>query len=72
MDDMRETIAQRHIEIGILAIPAEYAQAVADRLTDCGVRGILNYAPINLTLPPEVRVSYIDPVASLQSMTHYL
>ena len=36
-----------------------------------GVRGILNYAPINLVVPEGVRVQYIDPVVHLQRMTFY-
>jgi redox-sensing transcriptional repressor len=72
MEKMCETVAVRHAEIGILAIPAESAQEVADELAACGVRGILNYPPINLAMPDDVHVAYIDPVASLQSMTFYL
>jgi redox-sensing transcriptional repressor len=72
MQEMCETICSRHAEIGILAIPAESAQVVAEELATCGVRGILNYAPITLTMRPGIHVVYIDPVASLQSMTYYL
>jgi redox-sensing transcriptional repressor len=36
------------------------------------VRAILNYAPISLNVPSNVRVQYIDPVAHLQRMTYYL
>ncbi|MBC7235933.1 MAG: redox-sensing transcriptional repressor Rex, partial [Chloroflexi bacterium] len=36
------------------------------------VRAILNYAPANLMLPPDVHVAQIDPVVSIQSMTYYL
>lgn len=61
-----------NIEIAILAIPAQFAQEVAQQLVGCGVRSILNYAPITLVLPPDVHVATIDPVASLQSMTYYL
>ncbi|MCD6520040.1 MAG: redox-sensing transcriptional repressor Rex [Anaerolineae bacterium] len=72
MEEMRHTIQERNIQIGILAIPAEHAQQVAEQLVECGVRAILNYAPINLSLPPGIRVAHIDPVSSLQSMTFYL
>jgi redox-sensing transcriptional repressor len=37
-----------------------------------GVKAILNYAPINLNVPPDVHVQYIDPVLHLQRMTYYL
>ncbi len=72
MEELAETIRKRHIEIGILAIPPQSAQAVADQLVAYGIRSLLNYAPINLVLPPGIHVAHIDPVVSLQSMAYYL
>jgi len=69
---MRETLAGQHIDIGIVATPAAAAQQVIDALVECGVRAILNYAPIAPHVPRHVRVKDIDPVLSLQSMTFYL
>ena len=45
---------------------------MCDKLVEVGVRGILNYAPITLTVPENVHVQYIDPVTHLQKMTYYL
>ncbi len=56
----------------MIAVPAEHAQGVTDRLVQAGVRSILNYAPISLTVPENVMVQYIDPVVHLQHMTYYL
>ena len=41
-------------------------------MVEAGVKAILNYAPITLTVPSNVRVQYIDPVVGLQRMTYYL
>jgi NADH/NAD ratio-sensing transcriptional regulator Rex len=41
-------------------------------LVESGVKAILTYAPINISIPAEVRVQYIDPAAHLQHMTYYL
>jgi redox-sensing transcriptional repressor len=60
------------IKIGITAVPAASAQAVVDDLVRGGVRAILNYAPITVTVPSDVHVQYIDPVLYLQRMTFYL
>lgn len=60
------------IKIAMMAVPASAAQGVADRLTEAGVKAILNYAPISINVPPDVRVQYIDPVTHLQRMTYYL
>lgn len=67
-----ETIRTRGIQIAMLAVPAEFAQEVADQLVKAGVRAILNYAPIHLSVPEGVRVQHIDPVVHLQRMTYYL
>ena len=56
----------------MLAVPAEYAQDVADKLVRAGVRAILNYAPISINVPENVMVQYIDPGVHLQHMTYYL
>jgi len=72
MSELARTIREKHIEIAIIAVPAEHAQEVGEQVVAAGVRAILNYAPINLALPPEVHVSHIDPVVNLQSITYYL
>ncbi len=69
--EMGTLIPQHHIVLAMIAVPAEQAQAVADALVQAGIKGILNYAPINLTVPEGVQVQYIDPVAHLQRMTFY-
>jgi len=69
---MREKIQESRIKIAMIAVPADHAQEVADQLVEAGVKAILNYAPISLNLPPEIRVQYIDPVIHLQRMTYYL
>ena len=72
MQSMDKTISQEDIKIAMLAVPAEHAQAVADQLVAAGVQAILNYAPINITVPANVQIQYIDPVTHLQHMTYYL
>jgi redox-sensing transcriptional repressor len=67
-----EVLEERHIRIAMIAVPASQAQEVADKLIDAGIRAILNYAPITITVPPNVHVQYIDPVVHLQRMTYYL
>ncbi|HEX3049396.1 MAG TPA: redox-sensing transcriptional repressor Rex [Aggregatilineaceae bacterium] len=69
---MAEEIQRRGIKMAMIAVPLETAQAVANQLATCGVRAILNYAPITLAVPEGVQVQYIDPVAHLQHMTFYL
>lgn len=67
-----DEIRARQIRVAMLAVPASHAQEVADRLVRAGIQAILCYAPTTLSVPPEVRVQYIDPVVHLQRMTYYL
>lgn len=69
---LEEEIRQAGIQVAMVATPGPEAQAVADKLVSAGVKAILNYAPINISVPSEVRVQYIDPVIHLQRMTYYL
>ncbi len=69
---MKEILRDRGIKIAMLAVPSAHAQEVTDDLVEAGVKAILNYAPIQINTPPDVRVQYIDPATHLQHMTYYL
>jgi len=71
-DKMIESIKAANVKIAMLTVPAPAAQGVADKLVQAGVRAILNYAPISLNVPSNVKVQYIDPATHLQRMTYYL
>jgi redox-sensing transcriptional repressor len=73
--DVREleaALGKSPVDIGIVAVPADSAQQVIDSLVKCGVKAILNYAPMSPLVPAGVRVQRVDPVLALQSMTFYL
>lgn len=72
MSELAETVRTNGIQVAMIAVPAQYAQDVADQLVEIGIRAILNYAPINLNVPENVHVQHIDPVVHLQRMTYYL
>lgn len=65
-------VEEQGLKIAILAVPPAVAQEVADMLIALGIKCILNYAPITISVPESVQVQYIDPVIHLQSMTYYL
>lgn len=69
---MVEEIKKSGVQVAMLTVPAASAQEVTDMLVKAGVRAILNYAPISLTVPEEVHVQHIDPATHLQRMTYYL
>lgn len=69
---MAAALHDRGIQIAILAVPAAAAQVTTDALVTAGVKAILSYAPVSLTVPPGVQVSYSDPVVQLQQMAYHL
>jgi redox-sensing transcriptional repressor len=75
IQDTREMVAairKAGIKVAMLCVPASIAQQVANQLVEAEIKAILNYAPINLNVPPGVRVQYLDPSVGLQRMTYYL
>jgi len=72
VSQLSDVINGFQVSIAIVAVPIAYTQSVVDRLVDCGVKAILNYAPIMPQVPEDVNVRNIDPLLSLQSMTYYL
>ncbi len=72
VDNIVKSIKAANIKVAMLTVPAIAAQSAADKLIQAGVRAILNYAPINLNVPNNVKVQYIDPATHLQRMTFYL
>ncbi len=65
-------LAERPVDIGIVAVPAVAAIDIINTLIEGGVRSILNYAPTSVAVPQGVEIKNIDPVLALQSMTFYL
>ena len=72
MDALEGYCRKHNCQIAVMAVPPNAAQTVADQLVGAGIRSILCYAPITLTIPEDVRVEYIDPVVHFQHMTYYL
>ncbi len=70
--DLGRVLPELGVRLAMMAVPAAAAQAVTDQLVKAGVRGILNYAPVNILVPEDVQVQYIDPVVHLQRMTFYV
>ena len=63
--DLPDVVAEEEIVVGVLAVPAEAAQDVADRLVKAGVKIIFNYSEQLLQVPPEVTVHTSSPAVDL-------
>jgi redox-sensing transcriptional repressor len=65
---MAEVIAATGAELGVVAVPSEAAQGVADALVAAGVRGVLNFAPVVLRLPGTVSLVSVDLTVQLEQL----
>ncbi|MFR6291923.1 MAG: redox-sensing transcriptional repressor Rex [Peptococcaceae bacterium] len=70
VSQMAEFIGKNDVTIGIIAVPAEYAQDIADILVETDIKGILNFAPVVLTIPEEVEVRNVDLTVNLEVLTY--
>jgi redox-sensing transcriptional repressor len=63
--ELGQVVGEKEIVVGVLAVPSEAAQEVADRLVDSGVKIIFNYSERLLQVPPEVTVHTSSPAVDL-------
>lgn len=72
MDKMKSVLFELGVRIGIITVPAAEAQNVANEFVACGIEAILNFAPVIIKVPSDVRVHYADFTTELQSLAYYL
>jgi redox-sensing transcriptional repressor len=72
LDNMRKVILDKKVSIGVITVPAQSCQEVADKLVSAGVECILNFAPAALTVPEHVRIKDVDLCRELETLTYFL
>ncbi len=70
--DLPQTVREKGIDIGFISVPSASAQDAADALVRAGIRGILNFAPTVINVPPEVHVEPVDFLAGLKRLSFYI
>ncbi len=70
--DMKYQIGQQQIEIAILAVPKDQAQEITNQLVDAGIKGIMNFTPLRVSAPSDVRVQNVDLATELQTLIYFL
>ncbi len=70
ISQLNDFVQQNNVQIGIVAVPAAYAQEVVDILVKAGVRGVLNFAPRVVTVPDDVEVRNVDLAVNLELLTY--
>lgn len=68
-DQLESVIDELDIDLVILAVPASAAQEVVDRAVQAGVRGILNFAPVQIKVPDSIPVEDVNLVMQLEALS---
>ncbi|HTM56440.1 MAG TPA: redox-sensing transcriptional repressor Rex [Pirellulales bacterium] len=69
LDQLTEVSADHKIKLGMIAVPASAAQSVADRLVASGIEGIVNFAPVTISLPDHVQQVGVDLAIELEQLS---
>lgn len=69
LDSLPQLAAEHRIRLAMIAVPAAAAQAVADRLVSAGIEGVLNFAPVTITLPDTVSRVGVDLAIELEQLS---
>jgi redox-sensing transcriptional repressor len=69
MAELPGTVQALGIRLGIISVPAQSAQEVVDQLVAAGIRGILNFAPVGVAIPPDIGMGTVDLAVQLEQLS---
>lgn len=72
MEELESFCRANQILMGIITVPAQYAQQVCDRMIACGIKAIWNFAPIHLDVPDNILVQHENMATSLAVLSMHL
>ena len=72
ISQLKEKVTLDHIKTAILTVPSLKAQEVAEQLVEAGIEGILCFSPVNLNLPKDIVVQYVDLTSELQTLLYFM
>ncbi|HRY99296.1 MAG TPA: redox-sensing transcriptional repressor Rex [Bacteroidales bacterium] len=72
LDRLQEILEKEEVSIGILTVPATETAGVANTLVNCGIKGILNYTPKPINVPPHVYLQEYDMITSLEKVAYFV
>jgi len=72
IDDLEKRLIGQQVDIAVLTVPADAAQAIATRLAALGVQAILNFTPSRLDVPKVMQVRYVDLALELENLSYYV
>ncbi|KRM75437.1 redox-sensing transcriptional repressor Rex [Secundilactobacillus collinoides] len=72
MAELEKQLKDQQIQVAIITVPADVAQSVTDEAIAGGIRGILNFTPLRVSVPNNVRVQNVDLTNELQTLIYFL
>ena len=72
LEQLKEVIEKENISIAILTVPAGETAEVAEMLVSAGIKGILNYTPTPINVPPHVYLQEYDMITSLEKVAYFV
>lgn len=70
--DLETVLSADPVDIGVIVVPGDQAQSVAERLVQCGVKAILNFAPAQLTVPEDISLKNVNLTLELEALSFAL
>ncbi len=71
VDELEAVMADKPARVGVIAVPADAAQEVAERLVRAGVTGLINFAPVRLRAPADVYVEDVDIAVLVEKVAFF-
>ncbi|MEI8346190.1 MAG: redox-sensing transcriptional repressor Rex [Pseudomonadota bacterium] len=71
LENLESIVGQEKIAVGIITVPAIHAQNAANQLIKCGVKGIINFAPLQLHVPDYVFLENIDITTAIEKTAYF-
>ena len=72
IDELQSYAKNLKIDIGVIAVPAQFAQQVADKLVKANIKGIWNFAPVKMRVPEDVKIVNEDLSVGLSRLSYYI
>lgn len=72
IDEIDQVVREKDVHIGVLAVPAEAAQDVYDRMVNAGLRSIMNFAPTHIREQKDVKLKTVDLRVTLECLSFHL
>jgi redox-sensing transcriptional repressor len=68
MGHLKESVPKLGAELGVITVPSDAAQAVADQMVGAGLKGLMNFAPVVLQIPKTIRLVTVDLASQLEQL----